>query len=217
MAQKGLTKDGRLIDAGQPGAAFQVDTGEAGTDTFIESVRQRYATEQREQGAAHLAVEGKAVPILPTDEESPEEKLRRMEAEGTIAERGSVATTQGVKTAAELGTSGLGVEDPEKPSTTGTSDTGEKTTGNQNDQTANDDQGTGEKSGEGAQGQDAALSPEQQSIVEALGEKTAQILFAEGLNSVEALRGKTKNDLVGFSGIGPASADKILEFAKSGE
>ncbi|HEX9998370.1 MAG TPA: helix-hairpin-helix domain-containing protein [Abditibacterium sp.] len=214
MAQKGLTKDGRLIDAGQPGAAFQVDTEEAGTDTFIESVRQRYATEQREQGAAHLAVEGKAVPILPTDEESPEEKLRRMEAEGTIAERGSVATTQGVKTAAELGTSGLGVNDPETPSTTGTSDTGEKTA---NDQSANDDQGTGEKSGESAQGQDATLSPEQQSIVEALGEKTAQILFAEGLNSVEDLRGKTKNDLVGFAGIGPAGADKILEFAKSGE
>lgn len=186
---KGLTKSGELIDANAPGAAHLVDTAEDGHEKFIESVRERHRLDSvREGGVAHVSIEGVAVPVSSNDTETPEEKLARLRAEGVVVEAGVIATTQGIKTPAEIAVAGVGV-DPSKP-------------GSNPDPPKEDDPPS----------DPPAPSAEELLLIEGLGKGVADKLIGANINSREVLSAKTDAELDGIAGIGETTIKEIRAF-----
>ncbi len=198
---KGLTHAGQLIDAGQPGAAYVVDPDEPGTDTFIESVRTRYAKENPDVGVAHVAINGVSVPVSVNDIETPQQKFVRLEGEGVLSREPVVATTQGIKTQSESGLSGLGVDDAPRGGVVAAAGTHVV------------------RADESPATEPPARAPDETAMIDALGEPVAQKLFDAGITSRALLAAKNKSELDAIPGIGPASIEKIEAFlaAISGE
>lgn len=195
MAIKGLTKQGDLIDRDQPGAAFVVDPDEPGADKFIESVRNQAARERIENtdeaAAAHMSIEGRAVPMSPNDDESPEDKLHRLEAEGVLPPRGIVATTQGFKTGAEIQTMGVVPSLPPAPPIPPNPNPPAPLV---QDPPVQDP---------------LPLSADEQALEDEFGKRIADVMLSAGYHSRAALEAASDATLIAVKGIGPDTVKKI--------